>query len=403
MSTASLALTAGGAGIALPLAGSGSAQAASVGTWDKVARCESTGDWSINSGNGFYGGLQFTQSTWSSYGGTKYAPRADQATKDQQIAIAEKVLAGQGPKAWPLCGPKAGLTQSSSSPDISPGSPSGNSGAASSDPGRQSGQQANPTPKPERAPKADKQAEPKSQGARSHTVVHGDTLSGIAADEDIEGGWKKLYADNRETVGGDPDLILPGQKLTLLGGEAKAERPADKPQSGSGSSAGDSGAEKSATGKSSAEKSSAGKSSATKSQDSSRDFSVPVSARASTPYGASGSSWSSGKHTGVDFSARSGSAVKAVTSGTVVQAGWGGSYGNQVVLKHTDGKYSQYGHLASLSVRPGQQISVGDRVGFSGSTGNATGPHLHFEVRTGPVYGTDVDPVDYLRQHGVDL
>ncbi|MGW6704372.1 transglycosylase family protein [Streptomyces sp. NPDC054956] len=87
----------------------GPAAAASVSTWDKVAECESGGNWSINTGNGFYGGLQFTPSTWSAYGGTEYAPRADLATKKQQILIGEKVLAGQGQGAWPVCGRDAGL------------------------------------------------------------------------------------------------------------------------------------------------------------------------------------------------------------------------------------------------------------------------------------------------------
>jgi transglycosylase-like protein len=72
--------------------------------WAAVAQCESGGNWSINTGNGYYGGLQFGQSTWAAYGGTAYAPRADLATQGQQIAVAEKVLAGQGPGAWPVCG-----------------------------------------------------------------------------------------------------------------------------------------------------------------------------------------------------------------------------------------------------------------------------------------------------------
>ena len=72
--------------------------------WDAVALCESGGDWSINTGNGYYGGLQFSPSTWEAYGGLAYAPRADLATRAEQIAVAEKVLAGQGPGAWPTCG-----------------------------------------------------------------------------------------------------------------------------------------------------------------------------------------------------------------------------------------------------------------------------------------------------------
>ncbi|GGO53112.1 hypothetical protein GCM10012287_38980 [Streptomyces daqingensis] len=377
MSRASLAITAGGAaGIALPLVGTGSAHAASVSTWDKVAECESSGNWSINNGNGFHGGLQFTQSTWSSFGGTKYAPRADQATKDQQIAIAEKVLEGQGPKAWPLCGPKAGLTQNSGAPDISP---DGGSGAQSSQK-----EQQKPKPKPEKD-KAEDAPESEPQGSRFHTVSRGDTLYRIATDENVDGGWKKLYDANRETVGSDPDLILPGQKLTLKGG-GKAKPSADKPAQDSGATA---------------KKSSAAESSAD--SDSSGGFAAPVSGGTSTPYGASGGSWSSGKHTGVDFSASTGAGVKAVSPGIVVQAGWGGSYGNQIVIRHDDGKYSQYGHLSSVSVRAGEEVSAGEQIGAVGATGNATGPHLHFEVRNGPAYGSDVDPVGYLRQHGVGL
>ncbi|MEU8510512.1 transglycosylase family protein [Kitasatospora sp. NPDC048722] len=101
-----------GAVLALPVAGlvtATTASAAPATVWDKVAACEATGNWAVNSGNGFYGGLQFTSSTWAAFGGTSFAPRADLATKDQQIAVGEKVLAAQGPGAWPICSVKAGL------------------------------------------------------------------------------------------------------------------------------------------------------------------------------------------------------------------------------------------------------------------------------------------------------
>ncbi len=98
------------------LTGAGGAEAASVSVWDAVARCESGGNWSINTGNGYYGGLQFAASTWRAYGGAVYASRADLATKTQQILIAEKVLVGQGPGAWPSCGPRAGLTKGGPKP-----------------------------------------------------------------------------------------------------------------------------------------------------------------------------------------------------------------------------------------------------------------------------------------------
>lgn len=100
-----------GLGLALPLTMTGNAQAASIDTWDKVAKCESTNNWKINTGNGYYGGLQFTKSTWAAYGGTVYAPTANLATKKEQILTAEKVLKDQGPGAWPVCSVRAGLTK----------------------------------------------------------------------------------------------------------------------------------------------------------------------------------------------------------------------------------------------------------------------------------------------------
>ena len=106
---------AGGATVAIAAASATiglSAPAANADSvWDRVAACESSGNWSINTGNGFYGGLQFVQSTWVGFGGQAYAPYAHQATKSQQIAIAQKVLAVQGPGAWPVCSVRAGLTR----------------------------------------------------------------------------------------------------------------------------------------------------------------------------------------------------------------------------------------------------------------------------------------------------
>jgi hypothetical protein len=80
-----------------------------VGVWDAVAACESGGDWSIDTGNGYYGGLQFAAGTWRAHGGEEFAPMADQATRDQQIAIAERVLDEQGWGAWPSCSRRLGL------------------------------------------------------------------------------------------------------------------------------------------------------------------------------------------------------------------------------------------------------------------------------------------------------
>ncbi|MDX2643977.1 M23 family metallopeptidase [Streptomyces sp. PA03-1a] len=130
---------------------------------------------------------------------------------------------------------------------------------------------------------------------------------------------------------------------------------------------------------------------------------LPVAGSIGTPYHATSSLWSSGYHTGVDFQASVGTPVHAAGAGTVVEAGWGGSYGNNVVIRHADGMYTQYAHLSSLGVSVGQTVSAGQQIGLSGATGNVTGPHLHFEARTAPSYGADVDPLAYLRSKGVRI
>ncbi|MFJ9622404.1 M23 family metallopeptidase [Streptomyces sp. NPDC101181] len=133
-------------------------------------------------------------------------------------------------------------------------------------------------------------------------------------------------------------------------------------------------------------------------------FHLPVAgSHVTTGYQSGGSLWSSGSHSGVDFMAASGSSVVAVGAGTVVEAGWGGAYGNNVVLRMADGTYTQYGHLSSIGVTVGQSVTSGQQIGLSGSTGNSTGPHLHFEARTTPDYGSDMDPVGYLRAHGLNV
>jgi murein DD-endopeptidase MepM/ murein hydrolase activator NlpD len=133
-------------------------------------------------------------------------------------------------------------------------------------------------------------------------------------------------------------------------------------------------------------------------------YTAPISGSyVSTGYKTGGSVWSSGSHTGIDFHAASGTAVHAVGSGEVVEAGWEGSYGNQVVIKMNDGTYTQYAHMSSVSVSVGQTVTPGQQIGLSGATGNVTGAHLHFEARTSPEYGSDIDPLAYLRSHGVNV
>ncbi|WP_431784812.1 M23 family metallopeptidase [Streptomyces chumphonensis] len=122
-----------------------------------------------------------------------------------------------------------------------------------------------------------------------------------------------------------------------------------------------------------------------------------------TPYKSGGQMWSSGKHSGIDFAAATGTPVNSVAAGTVVTAGWGGAYGNNIVVKHNDGTFTQYGHLSAIGVSVGQSVSAGAEIGKVGSTGNSTGPHLHFEARSTAAYGSDMDPVNYLRGKGVPL
>ncbi|GGS06383.1 peptidoglycan-binding protein LysM [Streptomyces aureoverticillatus] len=327
-----------GSAIAIPLLGATSASAADADTWDQVAACESGGAWSADEGNGYYGGLQLSQDTWENYGGLGYAPSADQASRSQQIAVAEDVLADQGPDAWPSCAAVAGLTQGGEAADVDPGLPpastepaepsdetgkdsgdtadsgdkadsgdsagsgdkdragdgkaeagqetgkhrkpgsgdaaeedgekdkaeqdgkagkegKGEKGDASADeggksegrdstspdsgaPGASEGS-SDPSERPSgrhRGSSADEDTEGES-GAGSagrhasrgedrdsratdgttdtYTVRSGDNLSRIADRHDLDGGWSSLYAENKKTVGSDPDLILPGQRLEL--------------------------------------------------------------------------------------------------------------------------------------------------------------------------------------------
>ncbi|GAC02021.1 resuscitation-promoting factor [Gordonia namibiensis NBRC 108229] len=99
-----VALTGAVLGGGAALLGTGTANAATDAEWNQVAQCESGGNWAINTGNGYHGGLQFSPSTWSGHGGGEFAPTAEQATREEQIVVAERVLASQGKGAWPTCG-----------------------------------------------------------------------------------------------------------------------------------------------------------------------------------------------------------------------------------------------------------------------------------------------------------
>jgi hypothetical protein len=140
------------------------AAAGSPTVWDRIAMCESSGNWHINTGNHYYGGLQFWQPTWEQFGGLDYARRADLAAPAEQVTVAEDVLRAQGWDAWPVCAKRLGLS-----------------------------------------------------GRRHivHTVGNGQTLSAIARSYGTPGGWQQLYQLNKAVIGPDPDRLIPGTVLTV--------------------------------------------------------------------------------------------------------------------------------------------------------------------------------------------
>ncbi|MEV0491648.1 transglycosylase family protein [Streptomyces atratus] len=276
-----------GSAIAIPLLGAAGAHAADATTWDQVAECESGGMWSADLGNGFYGGLQFSQDAWKSYGGEAYAPRADLASRSQQIVVAERVLDDQGPQAWPSCAVISGLTADGPLPGVDPGivpsaEPAESAAASAAPSGKASHQrsaESSATPSSKKSDSSDSsfdsfdsfesssstgstgssgssdsEAGGKHRGAPApevgrgtgrgvdrdsgrhasrgnsegrdtrataaegdYTVRPGDNLSAIADAQKVPGGWPALYEANKGAVGGDPDLILPGQSLDLDG------------------------------------------------------------------------------------------------------------------------------------------------------------------------------------------
>ncbi|KKK04241.1 transglycosylase family protein [Micromonospora sp. HK10] len=197
------ALVAGAATGAAALLGPAAPASASSVNWDAIAQCESGGNWHINTGNGYYGGLQFSRGTWNGYGGQKYASRADLASRGEQIAVAEKVLRGQGIGAWPVCGKKGGSTKHHAARD---------SGSTTSSP-RATGTRSARADQP--ATRSHRRTAPSTGATGGYLVRPGDTLSEIAEAKRVAGGWHALYARNRDVVGADPGLIFPGQRLRL--------------------------------------------------------------------------------------------------------------------------------------------------------------------------------------------
>jgi nucleoid-associated protein YgaU len=197
---ATVAATVGAALVATTAAAPAAEAKDPYAVWNRVATCESSRNWHINTGNGFYGGLQFSASTWRGFHGTKYASRADRATRLEQIEVARRVLASQGPGAWPVCGPRAGLTRRSGHATHAPlprvaGAPSHARHAAKA------------------TAKRTKHVG-RHRAAHTYRVRSGDTLSRIARREHVAGGWHALYRANRSHLS-DPDVLRVGQVLRI--------------------------------------------------------------------------------------------------------------------------------------------------------------------------------------------
>ena len=172
------------------------AQAAPNSTWDRVAQCESGGRWSVNTGNGYHGGLQFAPSTWRGFGGTQFAPVAHQASRAEQIVVAERVLAKQGWGAWPVCSRKAGARGQAATVRSAPAKESSDASVRLSSPTTKSPAKKSPA---------------KKSGAR-YVVKRGDTLSAIAARSGVKGGWKSVAAKN---PGLNPNRLRVGQAIAV--------------------------------------------------------------------------------------------------------------------------------------------------------------------------------------------
>ncbi|MGW3123330.1 transglycosylase family protein [Streptomyces sp. NPDC001107] len=186
------------------LAATGNAAAADGGVWDRIAQCESGGNWHINTGNGYYGGLQFSAGTWRAYGGTAYASTAAGASREQQIAVATKVQHAQGWGAWPVCSARAGAYGSA---------PAASSGSRATKSSTVAKPKSVTKSKPSKTPVRSTGHTARSASRGDYTVREGDTLSKIAARHGTT--WQRLYAANKAVIGGDPNLIVPGQQLDL--------------------------------------------------------------------------------------------------------------------------------------------------------------------------------------------
>jgi resuscitation-promoting factor RpfA len=210
---------------AIPLAAASALPAsAATSAWDRLAGCESGGNWDINTGNGYYGGLQFADGTWDGNGGEKYASRADLATRAEQIVIASKLLNSSGWGPWPACSSRLGLGTDEKREALATaeaikarlsGDQTSSSDTTTADSTKSSAEKVAQDNRVQ-TERANRGKHRKAVASGDVYVVRrGDTLSAIARNRDVPGGWQKLYRINKDTIGSNPGLIRPGQRLHL--------------------------------------------------------------------------------------------------------------------------------------------------------------------------------------------
>jgi resuscitation-promoting factor RpfA len=187
-------------------AGAAAPAEATKTVWDKVAQCESGGRWHINTGNGFFGGLQFSSSTWRAHGGKKYASKANKASRAEQIAIARRVLASQGAGAWPTCGRRAGLTKANGH--------ASKSATASTNPGAAKSKSSSKSKSTKKVSTAKPTKSTAKVVSKSVKVKRGDTLRKLAKRHHVDGGWKGLWKLNKKSLK-NPNTIYVGQVLKI--------------------------------------------------------------------------------------------------------------------------------------------------------------------------------------------
>jgi nucleoid-associated protein YgaU len=205
---ATIATTLGAAAILTTTFGTPAQAAGRYRVWDRVANCESSNRWQVNTGNGYYGGLQFSPSTWAAYHGHRYARQASGATRREQIEVARRVLAAQGPNAWPVCGPRAGLTRTSGHATHA---------RLPRHPGRRTHRHVHAHIRHHvrrHAHTRHLRAAARRHPLHTYRVRSGDTLSAIAHRHHIVGGWRALYRANRHRLS-SPNVLHVGQVLRL--------------------------------------------------------------------------------------------------------------------------------------------------------------------------------------------